>query len=107
MNPSSKGESEKTMDARMTRWEYARVHVPVDMEYIQLQDQKIRVVDYLNYLGDKGWELVGVIPLGDSSGYIFFFKRPKDESLSPREIFEAPSPDPEHPESTSRDQSAT
>ncbi len=89
----------------MTRWEYARVHIPVDMEYIQLQDQKIRLVDYLNYLGDKGWELVGVIPLGESAGYMFFFKRPKNDSLSQGETFPTPSPDCDHPDRSSHEES--
>ena len=64
----------------MTKWEYLYVEVPNNLNKIKIKGQKIPVGEYMNLLGDGGWELVGIeqsFPGSGLSNYILFFKKPK------------------------------
>jgi hypothetical protein len=60
----------------MQKWEYIFVKVPGRVDKIKIENQKIPVADYLQYLGNQGWEMVSATdsPVG---GIYLFFKRPK------------------------------
>jgi hypothetical protein len=53
---------------RQMLWEYRIVSLPTQKEPKEAQEA-------LNSLGDNGWELVSVYPIGDSVNYVF--KKPK------------------------------
>lgn len=64
----------------MHRWEYFLTIVPGSLKEVKIGGEKIQTDDYLNQLGDRGWELVTVeqsFPGSGLSDYILFFKRPK------------------------------
>lgn len=64
----------------MQKWEYIWVIVPHSLGKMKVGGQKVRAHDYVNELGEEGWELVGVeqgLPGAGISSYILFFKRPK------------------------------
>jgi len=48
----------------MQKWEYHKISINKDW-----------ILDELNTLGDKGWELVSIT--SDRDNYVAFFKRPK------------------------------
>ncbi len=64
----------------MEKWEYHFIEAPHNLGKIKVEGQKIPVQDYVNHLGDQGWELVAVeqgFPGSGISPYILFFKRLK------------------------------
>ena len=66
----------------MQKWEYYWVVVPNSLRKMKVggQREKVQAIDYVNRLGDEGWELVSVeqsFPGAGLSDYILFFKRPK------------------------------
>lgn len=79
----------------MTKWEcgvvkveYAEVEAPT-REYYGRSDWVVntesvqysgwdRVVDYLDALGEQGWELVSTVSIGDSFSLFMHFKRPRE-----------------------------
>ena len=64
----------------MQKWEYLFVEVPHNLGKIKIQGEKVPVSEYINLLGDQGWELVGIeqsFPGSGLSNYILFFKKPK------------------------------
>ena len=64
----------------MQKWEYTWVVVPHSLGKMKVGGQKVRALDYVNELGEEGWELVGAEqgwPGAGISDYILFFKRPK------------------------------
>ncbi len=60
----------------MTKWEYLSFRVPLDMGKVKVDKQKYPVQEYLDYLGEQGWELVSSVehPYG---GFQLFFKKEK------------------------------
>jgi hypothetical protein len=66
----------------MQKWEYNWLVVPRSLGKMKLGGQKgkVQAIDYVNELGNQGWELVGIEqswPGAGLSDYILFFKRPK------------------------------
>jgi hypothetical protein len=64
----------------MQKWEYTWVVIPGNLGKMKVGGQKVHARDYVNELGEKGWELVGIEqswPGAGISDYILFFKRPK------------------------------
>lgn len=64
----------------MEKWEYTWVVIPGNLGKMKVGGQKVPARDYVNELGEKGWELVGIEqswPGAGISDYILFFKRPK------------------------------
>lgn len=62
------------------RWEYLWVVIPNSLGKMKLAGEKVEAIDYVNQLGEQGWELVSVeqgFPGSGLSDYILFFKRPK------------------------------
>jgi hypothetical protein len=62
----------------MQRWEYHLAIIPGSLKTIKIRGEKIQTDDYLNQLGDQGWELVAVeqsFPGSGLSDYILFFRR--------------------------------
>jgi hypothetical protein len=60
----------------MDKWEYLSFRVPSDMKRVKIEGQKYPVPEYLNYLGEQGWELVNAAP-HQSAGFQLFFKKAK------------------------------
>ncbi len=60
----------------MTKWEYLSFRVPWDMGKIKVEGQKYPVQEYLNYLGEQGWELVCSTE-HPYIGFQLFFKKEK------------------------------
>lgn len=63
----------------MQKWEYYWTVIPGDLGKIKISGEKIKSHDYVNELGNQGWELVAVeqsFPGSGLSDYILFFKRP-------------------------------
>jgi len=60
----------------MDKWEYLSFRVPSDMKNVKIENQKLPAPEYLNYLGEQGWELVSSVahPTG---GFQLFFKKSK------------------------------
>jgi len=64
----------------MQRWEYLWVVIPNSLGKMKVAGEKVHALEYINQLGDEGWELVSVeqgFPGSGLSDYILFFKRPK------------------------------
>ena len=66
----------------MQKWEYKWVVIPGSLRKMKVSEQreKVQSLDYVNELGNQGWELVSVeqsYPGSGISDYILFFKRPK------------------------------
>ena len=66
----------------MQKWEYYWVVVPNSLRKMKVggQREKVQAIDYVNGLGDRGWELVGIeqsFPGSGLSDYVLFFKRLK------------------------------
>lgn len=64
----------------MDKWEYLWIVIPHSLGKMKVNKQKVGSLDYVNELGDDGWELVSVEqgwPGAGISDYILFFKRPK------------------------------
>lgn len=64
----------------MQRWEYLWVVIPNSLGKMKVAGEKVHAFEYVNQLGDEGWELVSVeqgFPGSGLSDYILFFKRPK------------------------------
>ena len=64
----------------MQKWEYTWVVIPGKLGKMRLEGVKIPALDYVNELGNQGWELVGIEQSWPGSGlsdYLLFFKRPK------------------------------
>ena len=64
----------------MQKWEYLFIEVPNNLGKVKVQGQKVPVNEYINLLGDQGWEMVGIeqsFPGSGLSNYILFFKKPK------------------------------
>ncbi len=64
----------------MQKWEYQWVFVPHSLGKMKVGNEKVQAHDYVNGLGDHGWELVAVEqgwPGAGISDYILFFKRPR------------------------------
>lgn len=61
----------------MDKWEYLSFRVPADMKQVKIEKQRLSVQEYLNYLGELGWELVSAVahPTG---GFQLFFKKSKN-----------------------------
>jgi hypothetical protein len=62
------------------RWEYLWVVIPNSLGKMKVAGEKVEAIDYVNQLGEQGWELVSVeqgFPGSGLSDYILFFKRPK------------------------------
>ena len=68
----------------MQKWEYTWVVIPGNLGKMKVDRQKVHAHDYVNELGEKGGELVGIeqsLPGAAISDYILFFKRPKTTEL--------------------------
>ena len=66
----------------MKKWEYLWIIIPKSLGKMKFGKQKIESLDYVNQLGNEGWELVGIEqswPGSVHSDYILFFKRPRSE----------------------------
>ncbi|NIM94456.1 MAG: DUF4177 domain-containing protein [Anaerolineales bacterium] len=67
----------------MQKWEYRWIILPHSLGRMKAAGRKVESSDYVNELGDQGWELLGIeqgLPGGGIiSEYILFFKRPKGE----------------------------
>jgi len=64
----------------MQKWEYRWVILPHNLNKIKVDGDKVQALEYVNGLGERGWELVSVeqgFPGSGMSDYILFFKRPK------------------------------
>ena len=64
----------------MLKWEYTWIVVPHSLKKIKVEGGKISALDYVNEMGERGWEMVSVeqsFPGSGLSDYILFFKRPK------------------------------
>jgi hypothetical protein len=60
----------------MPKWEYMFIKVPGKVDKIKIENQRIPVADYLQYLGDQGWEMVNTVH-NPGVGIFLFFKRLK------------------------------
>jgi len=60
----------------MQKWEYLSLRVPANLGHIKVQEQRYPVQDYLNHLGEQGWEMVGAAP-HPAGGFQLFFKKDK------------------------------
>ena len=58
----------------MQKWEYLSFKVPGNLGRIKVQGQRFAVPEYLNYLGDQGWEMVNAAQ-HHAGGFQLFFKR--------------------------------
>lgn len=66
----------------MQKWEYFLTEIPNNLKTVKVQGEKIDVREYMNVLGNQGWELAGIeqgFPGSGLSSYILFFKRLKSE----------------------------
>ena len=63
----------------MAKWEYLSFRVPADMGKVKIQGQRYPVGEYLNYLGEQGWELVSSVP-HPMGGFQLFFKKNRAQS---------------------------
>lgn len=61
----------------MEKWEYLSFRVPMDLKTIKIDKQKFTVSEYLNALGEQGWELVSSSP-HPYGGFQLFFKKSKN-----------------------------
>lgn len=61
----------------MEKWEYLTFRVPQDMKSVKVEGQKYPLQEYLNYLGEQGWELVDAPP-HPMGGYQLFFKKQRN-----------------------------
>jgi hypothetical protein len=62
----------------MEKWEYFFMEIPNNLKNVKIQGEKVDVREYMNMLGNEGWELVGIeqsFPGSGLSNYILFFKR--------------------------------
>ncbi len=67
----------------MTKWEYLAVEVHSNTVY-QVNGQKLanwdkgpHFAEHFGLLGNERWELVGVVPSGNITGFVAIFKRAK------------------------------
>lgn len=60
----------------MNKWEYLSFRVPANLGKAKIQNQKFPVPEYLNHLGEQGWELVSAAP-HPAGGFQLFFKKEK------------------------------
>jgi len=66
----------------MEKWEYFWTVIPHSLGKVKIDKQKVNAIDYVNDLGEDGWELVAVEqgwPGAGISDYILFFKRLKTQ----------------------------
>ena len=64
----------------MQKWEYKWIVIPSSLGKKKIGKQKVESIEYVNQLGEEGWELLAVEqgwPGSGLSDYILFFKRPK------------------------------
>ena len=61
----------------MDKWEYLSFRVPTDLKTFKIDKQKVSVNEYLNALGEQGWELVSTCP-HPYGGFQLFFKKSKN-----------------------------
>lgn len=64
----------------MQKWEYTWIVVPHNLKNIKVDGNKVPALEYVNEMGEYGWELVAVeqsFPGSGLSDFILFFKRLK------------------------------
>jgi len=62
----------------MQKWEYRSYVVQVFSDVVRLDSGEMNVNEYLNMMGEQGWELV-TAAVGDerNQSHVLYFKRPK------------------------------
>jgi hypothetical protein len=67
----------------MQTWEYFTRRIDADLEAVSLKDEEKRLDDYLDMMGEKGWELVAAAPIVGTdiseqreTAHLLYFKRP-------------------------------
>lgn len=60
----------------MQKWEYTWVLADAADWEVYVSGEVYKLGDYLDKLGENGWEMVGFQTGSPGANYVFFFKRP-------------------------------